>query len=257
MYRTLTVVVREDGVALVTLNRPPANSANDELLAELTEVAFAFTRETPRAVVLASAHRIFMAGADLGTVALSSIGISPFNLAFQSTMNAWAAIPCPTIAQINGHALGGGCELTLACDWRFMARGPARIGFPEVLRGVIAAGGGTQRAARLIGTARAKDLLMRGRLLDADAAERIGLITEACEPEELSDKVEGLVTELLGLPKLAVWASKRSVDEGIDTTLAAGLAVERREALALFDTEDAAEGVRSFLEKREPVWTQR
>jgi enoyl-CoA hydratase/carnithine racemase len=256
MYRHLRLNLRPDGVAAVTLDRPPANSANSELLEELTTMALAFARDTPHVVTLASAHRIFMAGADLAAVELSAARLSPFNLAFQAAMNAWAAIPCPTIAAINGHALGGGCELALACDWRIMVRDRPRIGFPEVHRGLIAAGGGTQRTARLLGAARAKDLLMRGRLLDADEAAQIGLVSQACKADRLTDRVDGLVQELLALPKRAVWASKRCVDEGLETTLAGGLAVERREVLALADTEDAAEGVRAFLEKREPVWTQ-
>jgi len=256
MYRYLRLNPRPDGVAEVTLDRPPANSADFEMLEELTTMGLSFTRDTPRVVTLASAQAIFMAGADLGAVELSAARLSPFNLAFQAAMNAWAAIPCPTIAAINGHALGGGCELTLACDWRIMVRGRPRIGFPEVRRGLIAAGGGTQRAARLLGAARAKDLLMRGRLLDADEAERIGLVSQACDAGELPCIVDALVQELLGLPAHAVRASKRCVDEGLETTVAGGLAVERREVLALADTADAAEGVRAFLEKREPVWTQ-
>jgi enoyl-CoA hydratase/carnithine racemase len=256
MYRHIRLNLRPDGVAEVTLDRPPANSADFEMLEELTAMALRFGHDTPRVVTLASAHRIFMAGADLGAVELSAVRLSPLNLAFQATMNAWAAIPCPTIAAINGHALGGGCELTLACDWRIMVRGRPRIGFPEVMRGLIAAGGGTQRVARLLGGARAKDLLMRGRLLDADEAEQIGLVSQACAPDELAGHVDALVQELLALPTHAVRASKRCVDEGMETTLAGGLAVERREVLALADTDDAAEGVRAFLEKREPVWTQ-
>jgi enoyl-CoA hydratase/carnithine racemase len=256
MYRHLRLNLRPDGCAEVTLDRPPANSADFEMLEELTTMALGFGRDTPRVVTLASAHRIFMAGADLGAVELSAARLSPFNLAFQAATNAWAAIPCPTIAAINGHALGGGCELTLACDWRIMARGRARIGFPEVQRGLLAAGGGTQRAARLLGAARAKDLLMRGRLLDADEAYQIGLVSEACDAGKLPDSVDALVQELLALPAHAVRASKRCVDEGLETTLFAGLMIERREVLALADTADAAEGVRAFLEKREPVWTQ-
>lgn len=256
MYRHLRLDLRHDGVAEVTLDRAPANSADFEMLEELTTMALGFARDIPRVVTLASAHPIFMAGADLGAVELSAAKLSPFNLAFQAAMNAWAAIPCPAIAAINGHALGGGCELTLACDWRIMVRGRPRIGFPEVRRGLIAAGGGTQRAARLLGAARAKDLLMRGRLLDADEAERIGLVSEACDSDKLAHCVDALVQDLLTLPTHAVRASKRCVDEGLETTLAGGLAVERREVLALADTQDAAEGVRAFLEKREPVWTQ-
>jgi len=255
MYRHLRIDERADDVVSVLLDRGPANSANAEMLDELTAVALGFTTDTPRVVTVGSAHRIFMAGADLSVVPSRAVDLSPFNLAFQAATNAWAAVPCPTLAAINGHALGGGCELTLACDWRIMARGRARIGFPEVSRGLLAAGGGTQRAARLLGPARAKDLLMRGRLLDADEACAIGLVSEACAAEELEDRVEALVQELLALPKQAVWASKRCVDEGLETTLFAGLQIERREVLHLVETPDAAEGVRAFLEKREPVWT--
>ena len=123
---------------------------------------------------------------------------------FQATVNDWENIPGATIAVINGHAAGGGCEMTLACDWRLMARGRPKIGLPEGPKGLLPAGGGTQRMVRLLGRARALDMCIRGRLVDADEAERIGLVHEAVDPDELDARSEALAEELLALPQLTL-----------------------------------------------------
>jgi len=153
---------------------------------------------------------------------------------------------------IGGHAAGGGCELALACDFRVMARGRATIGLPEVKLGLLPSGGGTTRLPRLIGRAAALDLLLRGRLIGADEAERIGLITLAAEPQDLDRVARGLAAELAALPPLAIREIKRCVDLGLDGPLSAGLALEERGNLALAETADAREGVAAFNERRPP-----
>jgi enoyl-CoA hydratase/carnithine racemase len=173
-------------------------------------------------------------------------------------LDAWEKLPFPTIASIWGHALGGGCELALACDFRLMSRGKARIGLPEVKRGLLAAGGGTQRALRVMGRAQALDFVMRGRLLDADEAVRIGLVTEAFDEVELDAATASLVEELLALPAMAVAAAKEVVLAGDDMSLADGLTFEAQTLVHLLaNSEDAREGITSFLERRKPVFTGR
>ncbi|HEU5152883.1 MAG TPA: enoyl-CoA hydratase/isomerase family protein [Iamia sp.] len=248
-----------DGVTTVTLDRPPVNALDERFIDELAAVAAHLSSAEGRArvVVLDSAQKAFMVGADLTMMDGGWDKVRLLIKGFQTAVNAWEAIPSPTIAVIGGHALGAGCELALACDWRLMARGRATIGLPEVRRGLIAAGGGTQRMARIVGRAAALDLCVRGRMVDADTAQGLGLVSEAHDPDDLPGAVDALVQELLALPPLTVAAVKRCILEGSDTHLLAGLAVEEREMVAVGETEDAKEGVRSFLEKREPRFTGR
>jgi len=249
---------RDGGLARVTLNRPPANALNLELIDELAAVAAGLSDEQTRVVLLTSALPIFMAGADL--IHMVDNGWDQLRATikrFQSAVNDWEAIPGATIAVIGGHAAGGGCELTLACDWRLMARGRPRIGLPEGPKGLLPAGGGTQRFARLVGRAHALDMCIRGRMIDADTAERIGLVSEAADPDLLEARATELARELLGLPQMTLRAIKRSILLGSDTDLRAGLQIEEDEMSALGETEDAREGVRAFVEKREALFVHR
>jgi enoyl-CoA hydratase len=252
------VVERDAGLARVTLNRPPANALNLELIDELAAVASELSDESTRVVLIKSALPIFMAGADL--IHMVDSGWEKLRgtiKRFQSAVNDWEQIPGATIAVINGHAAGGGCELTLACDWRLMARGGARIGLPEGPKGLLPAGGGTQRMVRLVGRGRALDLCIRGRMIDADHAERIGLISEAVDPDQLDARAEELASELVALPHMTLRAIKRCIVLGSDTDLHSGLKIEADEMTALGETADAREGVRAFVEKRPPVFTHR
>jgi enoyl-CoA hydratase/carnithine racemase len=147
--------------------------------------------------------------------------------------------------------------MALCCDFRVMARGPATIGLPEVRWGLLPAGGGTQRVARLLGRAAALDLILRGRMIDADEAERCGLITEACAPEDLEARARVLAAELAALPPLAVREIKRCIVDGLEGHLSAGLALEERGVVALSRTADTREGVNSFVERRRPVYVGR
>lgn len=253
-WERLRLTIDKSGVAEVVLDRPPANAIDLLALVELKQVAEVLSLEKAvRVVMLRSALKsIFAGGFDLDLLAQGWGDMLPMIRAFHDTANNWVRIPFPTIAVIGGHAAGGGCELALACDFRIMARGRATIGLPEVKLGLLPSGGGTTRLPRLVGRAAALDLLLRGRLIGADEAERIGLITFATEPEDLNGRAHQLAAELAALPPLAVREIKRCVDLGLDGPVSTGLALEERGNLALAETVDAQEGVAAFNERRPP-----
>ena len=242
------------GVRRVVLDRPPANSLDLDLIDEIAATAGTLEADgATRVVVVRSAvPGIFMAGADLAMVEANWDRIDEVAARLRRAFSAWERLRCPTIAAIGGHALGGGCEWALTFDFRCMARGKGRIGLPESQRGLLPAGGGTQRMARLLGRARTLDLALRGRLLDANEAAAIGLVTTACDGDELDAATESLATELAGLAPLTLAAIKRVVLAGEDLTLDEGLTVEGQAMVDLTKTADALEGVRSFLERRAP-----
>jgi enoyl-CoA hydratase len=246
------LTIDEGGVADVFLDRPPANAIDLVTLAELKQVAEALTTDSAvRVVMLRSAlEPIFAGGFDLDMLAHAWGEMLHLIRSFHDVANTWVRIPAPTIAVIGGHAAGGGCELALACDFRVMARGRATIGLPEVKLGLLPSGGGTTRLPRLIGTGAALDLLLRGRMIGADEAERIGLITFAADPQDLEQRARDLAAELAALPPLAVREIKRCVDLGLEGPLSVGLALEERANVALADTADAREGVAAFTERR-------
>jgi enoyl-CoA hydratase/carnithine racemase len=252
----LRLSIADSGIAEVVLHRPPANAIDLVTLAEVKEAAQALSLDKSVRVVLLKSglERIFAGGFDLDFLGESWDEMLPMIRAFHEAANAWVRIPSPTIAVIAGHAAGGGCELALACDFRVMARGRATIGVPEVKLGLLPSGGGTTRLPRLIGRAAALDLLLRGRLIGADEAERIGLVNVAAEAEDLDRVAQELASELAALPPLAVREIKRCVDLGLDGPLAAGFALEERGNLALAQTADAREGVAAFTERRPPVF---
>ena len=241
----VTLERRDDGVAIIRLDRPKANALSVALLAQLEEAAGALTADPPGAVVVWGGDRMFAAGADItefgGTEDAVRIGGS-----FRRALDAVAAIPRATIAAINGFALGGGCELALACDFRVMADN-ARVGQPEILLGIIPGGGGTQRLPRLVGTARAKDLILTGRQVQADEALRIGLADRVVPAAEVLEFALAWAAALAAGPLQAHALAKRAIDEGMDGALADGLGLEQTLFVEVFATEDAASGVQSFL----------
>ena len=238
---------RSDGVALVRLDRPKANALSVALLSELEEIALALHREPPGAVVVWGGDRMFAAGADIsefgGPDEASRVGGH-----FRAALDALASIPRATIAAVNGFALGGGCELALACDFRVMAEN-ARFGQPEILLGIIPGGGGTQRLPRLIGTARAKELILSGRQVGADEAMRIGLTDRVVAADAVFDTAVGWAAELARGPLGAHALAKRAIDVGIDGPITEGLRLEQELFVEVFTTDDAKVGVRSFLEQ--------
>jgi len=256
-YHHISVEAGDDGLIWVTFNRPPANALNSDVIDDVQRCAEALIADSPRVVVLGSSAPMFMAGADLTMVNVGWDTVRETIGRFQHAVNTWEQVPCPTIASINGHALGAGCEIALACDFRIMARGKARIGLPEVRRGLLAAGGGTQRTVRLLGRTHALNLSLRGLLIDADQAEQIGLITQAVDADDLTKATQELAEELRQLPTLTLAAIKRCVNIGGDLDLKGGLAIEQEEMSALGATEDTREGVAAFVEKREPHFVGR
>lgn len=246
------------GVATATLDRPPANALDYALYEEFSLLLDRLESDDEvRVVVFASANeRIFMAGADLRDMehydrrrGASARKVDTVHTAFLRLQR----LGKPTIGILSGHALGGGCEFSLCLDFRFMSRGRARIGLPEATLGFVPGGGGTQRLARLVGRAAATELLMLGRRIDADEAERIGLVTAACDDAASTRaRAEELAAELASRPPVALRLIKRALNDGVDGDLPAGLAVEREAVIEALATEDAREGPRAFLEKRPP-----
>ena len=244
--RFVTVDRREDGVALVRLDRPKMNALSSALLAQLAEAASELTSTPPGAVVVWGGERIFAAGADIaefgGPEEARRIGG-----AFRDALDAVAAVPRAVIAAVNGYALGGGCELALACDLRVCAD-TAKFGQPEILLGIIPGGGGTQRLARLVGPSRAKDLILSGRQVAADEALRIGLADRVVPAAEVLEAALAWGAELAKGAVVAQGLAKAAIDEGLSRSLADGLGLEQDLFADVFSTEDARTGVASFLE---------
>jgi len=237
---------RADGVAVVTLQNPKVNALSSELLRQLLGAAEALTDDPPGAVVVTGGPRVFAAGADISEFAGPDEARVIGDL-FLRALNAVADIPRATIAAVSGFALGGGCELALACDFR-IASERAKFGQPEILLGIIPGGGGTQRLPRLVGPARAKDLIFSGRQVSAEEALAMGLVDEVVAPGELEDRALARAGELAQGAVVAQGLAKRAVDRGLDITLNGGLDLEQQLFVEVFATEDARAGVSSFIE---------
>ena len=238
---------RGDGVAVVTLDNPKVNAISTELRRQLKAIADALNAEPPGAVVVTGGERVFAAGADISQFGGAAEAVSIVE-EFHATMGAVASIPRMVIAAVAGYALGGGCELALACDYR-IASERAVFGQPEILLGIIPGGGGTQRLSRLVGPAKAKDLVLTGRQVPAAEAYRIGLCDEVVPPEQLHERAFELAAELARGALAAQALAKRAVDEGLDDGLPRGMALERELFVEVFRTEDSQVGVKSFLEQ--------
>jgi enoyl-CoA hydratase/carnithine racemase len=237
---------RDGGVVIVRLDRPKLNALSTGMLDELRSVIATLADDPPGAVVLWGGERIFAAGADVaqfsdpGAPALVAAG-------FHAVTGAIAALASVTIAAINGYALGGGLELALACDLRVVAD-DARLGQPEILLGIIPGGGATQRLPRLVGPARAKDMILTGRQVKADEALRIGLVDRVVPATEVLDAALGLASDLARGARVAQALAKRAVDAALEMSLAGGLEHETAAFVSVFATEDARHGIGSFLE---------
>lgn len=236
---------RDDGVAVVTLNNPKVNALSQALLADLHDVAVQLTADPPGAVVITGGDRLFAAGADISEFGGAAEGRA-IGEGFHRALNAVAAIPRFVIAAVSGYALGGGCELALACDYR-IAGERAVFGQPEILLGIIPGGGGTQRLARAVGASRAKELMVTGRQVKAAEALAIGLADEVVATDELMGRALALATEVARGAVLAQALVKQAVDEGLSGSLADGLALEVDLFEQVFHTDDSQIGVQSFL----------
>ncbi len=252
MAEVVTVSV-DEGIGTIRLDRPPMNALNAQIQEELRAAATALSADDEvRAVVVYGGEKVFAAGADIKEMAtMSYADMAARAPGLSSAFDAVARIPKPVVAAITGYALGGGCELALACDWR-VAADDAKLGQPEINLGVIPGAGGTQRLARLIGPARAKDLVMSGRMVTADEALRIGLVDRVVPAAEVYPAARELVARYVSGPAQALRAAKAAVDGGLSMDLASGLAWESQLFASLFATEDKAEGMTAFIEKRKP-----
>ncbi len=237
---------RDDGVAVVTLNNPKVNALSTALLGELKAIADALMSDLPGAVVVTGGDRIFAAGANIAEFG-GPHEAAVITRGFHEALDALAAIPRFVIAAVSGYALGGGCELALACDYR-IASTKAVFGQPEILLGILPGGGGTQRLARTIGASKAKELCLTGRQVRSEEALRMGLADEVVEPEALHDRALALAGEVSRGALVAQALTKQAIDEGLSVSLADGLLLERRLFTEVFHSQDSRIGVASFLE---------
>ncbi|MGM7678501.1 enoyl-CoA hydratase-related protein [Microbacterium sp. A94] len=253
-----TILVTQRGrVGWITLNRPQAlNALNSQVAKEMTAAAQAFDADDGvGAIVVTGSEKAFAAGADIKEMQAMS-GAEMRETDHFGSWNDFAAVRTPVIAAVSGFALGGGCELAMTCDI-ILAADTAKFGQPEINLGVIPGMGGTQRLIRAIGYYKAAELILSGRMMGAEEAERAGLVSRVVVASDLLDEAEKLSTTIAskGLPSL--YAAKATLDAAMETTLADGLAVEKQAFAELFDTADQKEGMAAFLEKRTPQFRNR
>lgn len=242
--------VSETGVGTIRLDRPKVNALNAAVAGEIDEaVAAARADDRVRAVVLWGGERVFAAGADIKEMEQrDAVTMYRYIGDFQDVFTRLENLPKVTIAAINGYALGGGCELSLACDFRVCAE-DSQMGQPEILLGVIPGAGGTQRLPRLVGAGRAKDIIYSGRFVKADEALAIGLVNEVVPAAEVYSRAVDLAERYARGPAVALMAAKQAIQNGMQVDMANGLLLERQAFAGLFASEDQKIGMSSFLEK--------
>ena len=253
------VLERRGATALLTLNRPDVLNALDRAALEaLRDFATALAADAAvRAVVVTGSGRAFAAGADIAAMRkMGPIEGESFSRLGHAALAALETLAVPTIAAVNGYALGGGCELALACDWIY-ASSKARFGQPEVNLGLIPGFGGTSRLVRRVGVAWAKELVLAGEPIDAETALRIGLANRVCEPDALVDAALATAEKIAAKGPLAVAIAKQVVQEGQDADVRAAHALEQKAFGLVFATEDRLEGMDAFLEKRAPRFARK
>lgn len=256
-YETIIVDI-EDEVALIRLNRPDAlNALNAQLLDELSAAMTEADRnDKVRCIVLTGSEKAFAAGADIKEMSTKSyVDVYDADL-FGTQIDAITRVRKPVIAAVSGYALGGGCELAMACDFIICAD-TAKFGQPEINLGVVAGIGGTQRLTRLIGKAKAMDMNLTGRFMDAAEAERAGLVSRVVPAAKLIPEAMAAARKIAEKSQIAAKTVKEAVNRAYETTLREGLLFERRAFHALFATEDQKEGMAAFLEKREAQFRDR
>jgi len=244
-FVTLSVT---DGVGTIRLDRPKVNAIDEQLHRELRAAAQeAAERPDVRAVVLYGGERVFAAGADVAAMSALDAGqVVAWGRELTTSFTTVARLPKPVIAAVTGYALGGGYELALCADFRVLGAG-ARVGQPEILLGVVPGAGGTQRLARLVGPARAKDLVFTGRQVGAVEALEMGLVDAVVPDADVYPTAVAMARKFAAGPPLALAAAKRAIDEGLDGDLDTGLALEGELFAGLFGTEDQRTGMASFL----------
>ncbi len=238
----------DGGIGTIRLERPPMNALDAQVQDEIGAAAReAAERRDVSAVVVYGGDKVFAAGADIKQMqAMSYTDMVDRSAALQSSLGAVARIPKPTVAAITGYALGGGLELALCCDFRVCGDN-VKVGQPEILLGVIPGAGGTQRLPRLIGVAKAKDLIYSGRFVGADEALALGLVDQVVAPDGVYEAALAMVGRYVGGPAYALRAAKEAIDRGIEADLDTGLEIERMQFSALFATRDREIGMESFV----------
>ena len=250
----------DDRVGHIEIAKPKANTYDLDMMHEIDDAVeeMRFDDSAQVVVLESGVPGFFSAGADIEMLKKSQPDYKAmFCLHCQETLDKFAKSPKVVIAAINGHCVGGGLEIALACDLRMMAKDSGKIGLPEVTLGVLPGTGGTQRLPRLVGTSRALDMMITGRLLTPEEALAIGLVNYVYPAATFAQDVQAYATALAHGPARAVSLIKRSVVEGIEIPLTAGLALERELQNRLFITEDAKEGLTAFTEKRKPSFKGR
>jgi enoyl-CoA hydratase len=257
-YQTLIVETPSEGVALIRLNRPEAlNALNSQLLGELGQALDAAAGDDAvRCLVLTGSDRAFAAGADIKEMSDKSYA-QMFSLDFfTAAARKVEQFRKPIIAAVSGYALGGGCELAMLCDF-VIASETAKFGQPEINLGVVPGIGGTQRLTRFVGKAKAMDMILTARMMDAAEAERAGLVSRVVPADKLIEEALAAAAKIAAQSPLAVAMAKELVDAAYETTLTTGVALERRLFHSLFAFEDQKEGMAAFVEKRKPNFTGR
>lgn len=239
-----------EGIATIRLDRPPMNPLDVAMQDAIADAAHeAAGRRDVAAVIVYGGPKVFAAGADiLAMREMSYTDMVDRSVALQACITAVAAIAKPTVAAITGYALGGGCELALACDFRIAAEN-ATLGQPEIQLGIIPGAGGTQRLPRLIGPAKAKDLIYSGRFVGAAEALQIGLVDRLVPAGDVFEAADAWMRTFVGGPSYALRAAKEAIDAGLNADLATGLEIERAQFVGLFATRDRTIGMDSFVEK--------
>jgi enoyl-CoA hydratase len=249
------LVEREGAVGIITLNRPKVlNALGPRLLTELVDALEDFDRDPQvRCIALIGSDRAFAAGADIGSMAEAS----PIDMLRDDTfarIERIRSLTTPVVAGVSGYALGGGCELAMACDL-IVASETAQFGQPEVNLGIIPGAGGTQRLPRAVGKALAMDMVLTGRSLSATEARDAGLVARVVAPEAWRDETLAVCRTIAGKSPLALQMAREAVNAAFETTLRSGIEQERRAFHVLFASDDQSEGMRAFMEKREPAFT--
>lgn len=256
-YETLIVEI-EDYIALIRLNRPDAlNALNSKMLTEMaTVLQAADVNDKVRCIIITGSEKAFAAGADIKEMAEQSfVDVYTANL-FGGISDAMLAVRKPIIAAVSGYALGGGCELAMACDF-IIASDTAKFGQPEINLGVIAGFGGSQRLTRFVGKSKSMEMHLTGRNMDAAEAERCGLVSRVVPAKNLIEEAKKAATKIAEKSMITAMAAKEAVNRSYETTLHEGLLFERRLFHSLFATEDQKEGMAAFLEKRTPQFRDR
>ena len=256
-FQHILVEVR-DGVGLVTLDRPEAlNALSDPLIAELTQAIDSFEADAGiGCILLAGSAKAFAAGADIKEMQDKDFAEVYLDDFISGTWSRLARCRKPVVAAVAGYALGGGCELAMMCDVVIAAE-DAKFGQPEITIGTIPAVGGTQRLPRVVGKAKAMELCLTGRTMDAAEAERSGLVSRVVKAEDLLEEALATARKIAAMPRQAAMMIKEAINSAYETPLAQGLRLEGRLFQSTFATEDRKEGMAAFVEKRKPTWRNR